>query len=147
VNSLEHFSRNGTASSPHMSLDAEAACSGRDKLLGAYDSKLKREILFRIFPHCLPSDNPQQAENSSGVGPGGNRNCIRGKGGGNREEKESNEGYHALFSVSPIVSPTSAWHQLKLYVISRIKRSERHRRLLVPSLNNFGWHAGVWRNP
>lgn len=80
--------------------ETEVICSGRNKLLGAYDSKLKREICFRIFPHCLPSDNPQQADNSSGVGPGGNRNCIRGKAGGDKDEKESDDGYHALFSVS-----------------------------------------------
>lgn len=75
-------------------------CSGRDKYLEAYNCKLRREILFRIFPHCLPSDNPQQAESSSGVGPGGNLNCIHGKAGGGKEERESDEGYHALFSVS-----------------------------------------------
>jgi hypothetical protein len=53
-----------------------------------------------MFPHCLPSDNPQQAESSSGVGPGGNRNCIRGGAGGGNEERESENGYCALFSVS-----------------------------------------------
>ena len=78
---------------------ADQVCSGRDKYLEAYDCKLRREILFRVFPHCLPSDNPQQAESSSGVGPGGNLNCIHGKAGGGKEEKESDEGYHALFSV------------------------------------------------
>ena len=88
----------------HISLrilsDAEVIYSGRDKYHKAYDCKLKQEILFRIFPHCLPSDNPQQAESSSGVGAGGNRNCIRGKAGGSKEERESDDGYHALFSVS-----------------------------------------------
>ena len=84
-----------------MRAGAEVVCSGRDKYLEAYDCKLKREILFRVFPHCLPSDNPQQAESSSGVGAGGNRNCIRGKVGGSKEERETNDGYHALFSVSP----------------------------------------------
>ena len=87
----------------------EPVRSGRDKLLRAYDSKLKREIHFRIFPHCLPSDNPQQADNSSGVGPGGNRNCIRGKVGGDKDEKESDDGYHALFSVSSAASLMSIW--------------------------------------
>jgi len=61
---------------------------------------LKREILFQIFPHCLPADGPQQAESSSGIGGGGNHNCIRGKLGGSKEEKESDEGYHAMFLVS-----------------------------------------------
>jgi len=58
--------------------------------------------VFQVFPHCLPSDNPQQAESSSGVGPGRNQNCIRGKARGNREERESDDGYHALFSVSSL---------------------------------------------
>ena len=74
--------------------------SGCSKYLEAYDCKLRREILFQVFPHCLPSDNPQQAESSSGVGPGGNLNCIHGKAGGGKEERESDKGYHALFSVS-----------------------------------------------
>ena len=82
-----------------MSPDTDAVCSGRDKYLEAYDCKLKQTILFRTFPHCLPSDNPQQAESSSGVGPGGNRNCIHGESGGGKEERESDDGYHALFSV------------------------------------------------
>ena len=73
--------------------------SGHNKYLEAYDCKLRREILFRIYPHCLPSDNPQQAESSSGVGPGGNLNCVHGKAGGGKEERESDKGYLALFSV------------------------------------------------
>jgi hypothetical protein len=74
-------------------LGTDVVFSGRDKYLEAYDCKLKQKILFRIFPHCLPADNPQQAESSSGVGPGGNRNCIRGKVGGGKEERESDDGY------------------------------------------------------
>jgi len=85
---------------PQKSPDADAVYSGRNNYLEAYDCKLRREILFRVFPHCLPSDNPQQAESSSGVGPGGNLNCIQGKAGGGKEERESDNGYHALFSVS-----------------------------------------------
>ena len=83
-----------------MSLDAKVVHSGRDKFLKVYDCKLKQDILFRAFPHCLPSDNPQQAESSSVIGPGGKHNCVRGKAGGSKEERESDEGYHALFSVS-----------------------------------------------
>ena len=83
-----------------MSCNAEAVRSGCDKFLKAYDCKLRREILFRVFPHCLPSANPQQAESSSVIGPGGKHNCVHGKAGGSKEERESDEGYHALFSVS-----------------------------------------------
>ena len=82
-----------------MSPDTDTVCSSRDKYLEAYDCKLKQTILFQTLPHCLPSDNPQQAKSSSGVGPGGNRNCICGELGGGKEERESDDGYHALFSV------------------------------------------------
>ena len=75
-------------------------CSGREKYIPAYNSQLKREILFRVFPHHLPGDNPQQAESASGIGGNGNLNCIRDKSGGTKELKESDKHYHALFAVS-----------------------------------------------
>jgi hypothetical protein len=74
--------------------------SGREKYIPAYDCQLGCEILFRVFPHHLPADNPQQAESASGIGGNGNFNCIRDKSGGTKEQKESDEGYHALFAVS-----------------------------------------------
>lgn len=77
--------------------------SGREKYIPAYDCQLGREILFRILPHNLPGDNPQQAESASGIGANGNLNCIRDKSGGTKEEKESNAGYHALFAVSTLL--------------------------------------------
>jgi hypothetical protein len=124
--------------------DAEVGFSGRDKYLRAYDCKLKQEILFRVFPHCLPSDNPQQAESSSGVGPGGNRNCIRGKVGGGKEEQETDDGYHALFSVSPsyVINVVSA----EMCTISQTRRNGQYTRLSTPLQTNFGWHAEVWHN-
>ena len=73
--------------------------SGHEKYMPAYDCQLKCEILFRIFPHHLPGDNPQQAESASGIGGNGNLNCIRDKSGGTKEQKESDAGYHALFAV------------------------------------------------
>jgi hypothetical protein len=74
--------------------------SGHEKYIPAYDCQLEREILFRIFPHHLPADNPQQAESVSGIGANRNLNCIQDKSGGTKEEKESEAGYHALFAVS-----------------------------------------------
>ncbi|KAF9779424.1 hypothetical protein BJ322DRAFT_1167239 [Thelephora terrestris] len=76
-------------------------CS-HEKYIPAYDCLLKREILFRIFPHHLPADNPQQAESASGIGGNGNLNCIRDKSGGTKEQKESNDVYHALFAPGKI---------------------------------------------
>ncbi|KAF9780518.1 hypothetical protein BJ322DRAFT_1011992 [Thelephora terrestris] len=61
---------------------------GHEKYIPAYDCLLQREILFRIFPHHLPADNPQQAESASGIGGNGNLNCIRDKSGGTKEQKE-----------------------------------------------------------
>ena len=77
--------------------------SGHEKYIPAYDCQLEREILFRVFPHHLPADNPQQAESASGIGANGNLNCIRDKVGGAKEQKESEAGYHALFAVSDVI--------------------------------------------
>jgi hypothetical protein len=122
---------------------AEVISSGRDKYMKAFDCKLKQDILFRVFPHCLPADNPQQAENSSGVGAGGNYNCIHGKGGGSKEERESDDGYHALFSVSFFCVFCAGLIQI-LCVVSLTKRKELLRRASTPLLTNSGWHAEVW---
>jgi hypothetical protein len=65
----------------------------------AYDCKLGEEILFQLIPHVLPADNPQQSELASHIGSNGLYNCRRDKLGGPDEEKESDEGYAALFKV------------------------------------------------
>ncbi|EPQ51029.1 hypothetical protein GLOTRDRAFT_108312 [Gloeophyllum trabeum ATCC 11539] len=55
------------------------------------------EIIFRILPYIYPADNPQQSETCSHIGMHGNLFCRRCKVGGSAEEKESSEGYQALF--------------------------------------------------
>ncbi|KAJ7833714.1 hypothetical protein B0H14DRAFT_3710403 [Mycena olivaceomarginata] len=63
----------------------------------AYDCLLEQDILFRIDPHCLPADNPAQAESSSGSGAKSNYRCCYDKSGGTAAERETDEGYHAQF--------------------------------------------------
>jgi hypothetical protein len=65
---------------------------------------LRQEILFNIRSHLLPADNPQQAESSSSGGPGSNLGCRYDKGGGTHAQKETNDGYDALFSVRSVFS-------------------------------------------
>ncbi|KAJ6566807.1 hypothetical protein B0H19DRAFT_940681 [Mycena capillaripes] len=63
----------------------------------AYDCQLQQEILFRLFAHVLPADNPQQAESASNAGVHSNQWCRYDDGGGTSTHRETNEGYCALF--------------------------------------------------
>lgn len=74
----------------------------------AYDCELGEEIIFRIIPRILPADNPQASETSSHIGLKGNRFCRRCVVGGPHTERESDEGYDALFQVRAI-SLTPLW--------------------------------------
>ncbi|CAK5263889.1 unnamed protein product [Mycena citricolor] len=67
----------------------------------AYDSLLKQEILFWLGVHFWPADNPQQAKITSTMGSIPNAWCRQDKGGGSKSHRESNEGYHALYSPGP----------------------------------------------
>ncbi|EAU92084.2 hypothetical protein CC1G_09605 [Coprinopsis cinerea okayama7 len=73
----------------------------------AYDCQNKEEILFQLIPHLLPADNPQQSEHASHIGGNGLSNCRRDTTGGRDEEKETDEGYCALFKVlQPLLLPS-----------------------------------------
>lgn len=53
------------------------------------------------------SDNPMQSESACHVGANGNHNCRKCDSGGTTTEKESDAGYHQLFSVcSPSLNAT-----------------------------------------
>lgn len=65
----------------------------------AYDCQLEQDILFRIFAHVLPADSPQQAESASNAGVHSNHWCRYDMAGGTAAERETDEGYHALFKV------------------------------------------------
>ncbi|KAJ6488399.1 hypothetical protein DFH09DRAFT_1105629 [Mycena vulgaris] len=89
------------STSPHASsgeqLEALAEDLDPDKHHEAYACKLEQEILFRIFAHVLPADNPQQAESASNAGVNANLWCRYDMAGGTSAYRESDEGYRALF--------------------------------------------------
>jgi hypothetical protein len=72
---------------------------------------------YQIIVNSDPSDNPMQAEICSCMGAAANYPCRKCKVGGNKQDKATDEGYHAMFSVSiplPIVSdlrlsPIQVW--------------------------------------
>ncbi|KZS87977.1 hypothetical protein SISNIDRAFT_418742 [Sistotremastrum niveocremeum HHB9708] len=82
-------------------------CRGPDKWHEAYDCRTGQNILFRVLPHLLPADNPQQAELASNVGVHGNCNCRECKVGGTDDDRETNEGYHAHFEVQSMTARTT----------------------------------------
>ncbi|KAI9064035.1 hypothetical protein FKP32DRAFT_1714529 [Trametes sanguinea] len=63
-----------------------------------FDPTACRQTRFRIFVNAEPSDNPMQSEISSHIGGKGNRLCRKCDVGGTTLEKETNEGFHALFT-------------------------------------------------
>ncbi|KAJ6632090.1 hypothetical protein B0H10DRAFT_2159562 [Mycena sp. CBHHK59/15] len=107
--SQEYFVR-FCSTSPHASsgeqFKALADDLGPDKYHEAYDCELEQDILFRIFAHVLPADNPQQAESASNAGVHSNYWCRYDKAGGTAAECETDDGYCALFK--PGISRTPA---------------------------------------
>ncbi|KIJ31527.1 hypothetical protein M422DRAFT_61644 [Sphaerobolus stellatus SS14] len=63
-----------------------------------WDCLHNEEICFRVLVHSLPADNPQQSESGSHIGLHANHFCRACHAGGTHQQKESLEGYHALFS-------------------------------------------------
>lgn len=55
---------------------------------------------FRIFVNAEPSDNPMQSQISGHIGGNGNLMCRKCEVGGTTEHKETNDGFHSIFSVS-----------------------------------------------
>ncbi|KAJ6586682.1 hypothetical protein B0H10DRAFT_1733084, partial [Mycena sp. CBHHK59/15] len=76
--SQEYFVR-FCSTSPHASsgeqFEALSEDLGSDKYHNVYDCKLEQHILFRVFAHVLPADNPQQAESASNAGVHSNLWC------------------------------------------------------------------------
>ncbi|KAJ3002188.1 hypothetical protein NUW54_g5983 [Trametes sanguinea] len=62
-----------------------------------FDPLTRSQARFRIFVHAEPSDNPMQSEISGHIRGNGNLFCRKCKAGGTTAEKESNDGFHALF--------------------------------------------------
>lgn len=55
---------------------------------------------FLLQVHVGPSDNPAKSDVAGHIGSKGNHPCRKCDVGGNQESKETNEGFHAMFSVS-----------------------------------------------
>ncbi|TFK31456.1 hypothetical protein BDQ12DRAFT_701562 [Crucibulum laeve] len=106
--SQEYFVR-FCSTSPHTtSLEQfDAMVKDVGKWKEAYDCFLETEILFQIFVHGLPADNPQQAESSSGASLNSSANCRYDTAGGTKEYKETNEGYNSLFNTGTPRTPFS----------------------------------------
>ncbi|THU78513.1 hypothetical protein K435DRAFT_876542 [Dendrothele bispora CBS 962.96] len=66
------------------------------------DTKRHCGVILRV-PSLL-ADNPQQAEEASHIGGQSNKFCRRCEAGGTHKEKESDEGYEALFAVGVLRS-------------------------------------------
>ncbi|KAJ6602592.1 hypothetical protein DFH09DRAFT_1068977 [Mycena vulgaris] len=100
--SQEYFIR-FCSTSPHASsgeqFEALAEDLAADKYHEAYDCELEQEILFRIFAHVLPADNPQQAESASNAGVHANLWYRYDMTGGTAAHRETEAGYRALFKI------------------------------------------------
>jgi hypothetical protein len=73
--------------------------STHTKPIQVYDIAAGQGAKVRILLDADRSDNPMQSESTCHVGPCGNLNCRKCKNGGTMTEKESDTGYHKLFSV------------------------------------------------
>ncbi|OSD08227.1 hypothetical protein PYCCODRAFT_1441218 [Trametes coccinea BRFM310] len=62
-----------------------------------YDCLLEQEVIYRIIPHVLPADNPQQAEHCLHITGKGNHPCRRCKVGGTAAECEQDQIYEQFF--------------------------------------------------
>lgn len=107
----------------------------------AYDCLLEQDILFRVDPHCLPADNPAQAETSSGSGANANFRCRYDKSGGTAAERETDEGYHAQFEV------TNASNDGPKLTLCSLEFLALPKKLCKQSKNRSLRHASEFKTP
>ncbi|TEB15367.1 hypothetical protein FA13DRAFT_1876169 [Coprinellus micaceus] len=94
---------------------------GADVWHTGYDCLAGQEIMFQLIPHVLPADNPQQSENASHMGVNAQAKCRRDMTAGSDEQKETDEGYRALFKpgtnrkINDTVSSIEAQLRLACY--------------------------------
>lgn len=116
---------------------------GPAKWYTGYDCVLKQEVLFRIIPHVLPADNPQQAEHCSHMTGKGSRPCRRCEVGGSAAECEEDETYEQFFSVSPHCRMRSM--TAMLMETCREEQSVRSRVRSARFANNFWQRVSEFR--
>lgn len=64
------------------------------------DATTGQEIKLKIYCNCAPGDNPAQSETCGHIGGKGNYSCRKCNVGGTQKDKETNAGFHAMFTVS-----------------------------------------------
>ncbi|KAJ7885706.1 hypothetical protein B0H14DRAFT_2338587 [Mycena olivaceomarginata] len=114
--SQEYFVRFCAISQHASSLEQFDALAGDckdDSWSLTYDCKLQQEILFRIGIYLLPADNPQQAETTSTAGSSATFWCREDDSGGSASHRETDEGYHALYSPGKTRKPEETVTKIK----------------------------------
>ncbi|KAJ6605732.1 hypothetical protein B0H10DRAFT_2195453 [Mycena sp. CBHHK59/15] len=101
-----------------------------------------QDILFRVFAHVLPADNPQQAESASNAGVHSNLWCRYDMAGGTAAYRETDEGYRALFkdAVDELQTSTGVKDRTALFWIERLivkaRETQKERFNTDPRLKN-----------
>jgi len=60
------------------------------------------QMRFRIYCNCTLGDNPSQSETSGHIGGNGNHPCYKCELGGTQKVQETDDGFHASFSVCAV---------------------------------------------
>ncbi|CDO77297.1 hypothetical protein BN946_scf184753.g47, partial [Trametes cinnabarina] len=93
-----HFVSTSQYASSSEQMRVIADDTGPNRWHTGYDCLLEQEVMYRIIPHVLPADNPQQAEHCSHITGKGNHPCRRCEVGGTAAECEQDQIYEQFFS-------------------------------------------------
>jgi hypothetical protein len=75
--------------------------STHSKPVKVHNVNTGQQIRFKIYCNCGPGNNPSQSETSGHIGGNGNYPCRKCDAGGPQKVKETDEGFHKMFCVSP----------------------------------------------